>query len=67
MQRVSQDCMRRRSGRAEAGSGGAAPAVSGACCGWGFVMALAMTLHNMPEGFAVRPSAMQIPLSKPEN
>ena len=33
----------------------------------GFVMALAMTLHNMPEGFAVSPSAIQAPLSKPES
>ena len=33
----------------------------------GFVMALAMTLHNMPEGFAVRPSATRTPLPMPES
>ena len=32
----------------------------------GFVMALAMTLHNMPEGFAVRPSCPTPPY-KPES
>ena len=28
----------------------------------GFVMALAMTLHNMPEGFAVRPKHLPSPI-----
>ena len=42
-----------RSGRVEAGARRAAAARSTELLRLGFVMALAMTLHNLPEGFAV--------------
>ncbi len=44
---------RARSGRADAGGRRAAAARSTELLRLGLVMALAMTLHNLPEGFAV--------------
>ena len=54
---MSLMCALPRSGRGEAGARRAAAARSTELLRLGFVMALAMTLHNLPEGFAVCPAA----------